>query len=404
MEGSPSKLSKEEIIRWLEDRRSEILSFLREVPPALLLAAALALTIYVVQKPASVIDQAWPHFEVFHRGILWLLRSTAFRSIVTPLVFLVGYGLAYYTIWIRGRRFIIVSDFRVWGSLEKKHPAKGIAGRLQDELMRLLDEMRAPQSGLPTERARAEASAAPWTSEPKPILGGGFVPETQVSLQYEGISLEGLHTFFRRVTGRELVITGDLFSHPNGFLIVARTRDYGPWEVLVGSLDAISLGKGLQRLAIRILTTLSQGFLPKEANNFVFLQFKAAELEEYDLLIRLADLVTQTASAKYEKIVQLNFAGAYYQRGTWHLTNGRPAQARLDFKEAIDWCPEDLNESDEALIAAGTKLSEANKSLGFVDEAEEALKEVAAIQQRRASTAVQATPSPNEGGEHSEGG
>jgi|GEM_PF-3455564 len=355
---------------------NDLKAFFKEVPAAFLFVASLMFAIYVAYQPATLIDRGWSRFEVFQRSVLWLVRGTAFRSIVGPVALLVSYGALYYGFRIRGRRFIVVSDFRVWGNLEKKNPAKGIAGRLQDELMRLLADMRSSDSDFPTEKARAVAASELQkdVSEFHPPLGEGFAPPpTQVTLQYEGISLEGLHTFIRRKCGREVVVTGDLFPHPKGFLLVARTENDGPWEVLIQSLDSISLGIGLQRMALRILTTLAQGFLPKEPNNFVFLRFKAEELEEYNLVVRLAKLASdaialKSASTDDVTTAQENLADAYFKRGLWHLEKGIPELAKRDFIEAIDWYPNDFLDALE-------KLAEANQKLGLMADADSALSE-----------------------------
>src|SRR5206468_2302839 len=140
-------------------------------------------------RPAALIDQPWPYFQAFQRGMLWLVRGTAFRSVTGSVMLLLLYGFLYYVFRVHGRRFIVVTEFRVWGGLKKEIHGKGIAGRLQDELMYLLAEMEAPESGLPSERARAGVAQA--ESQPKPPMPGALtLPETQVTLQYEGVSLE----------------------------------------------------------------------------------------------------------------------------------------------------------------------------------------------------------------------
>jgi hypothetical protein len=343
--------------------------------PCMGLLAAITYAAYWL--PPGFMDQSWPHFDVLRRSTLWLVRGTAFRSLAGPLLLFVTYAAIYYWLRIRGRRFIVVSDFRVWGNLEKKSPAKGVAGRLQDELMRLLADMRSSDSDFPTESSRAVAASELQRDdlEPHPPLGESFAPPpTQVTLQYEGISLEGLHTFIRRTSGREVVVTGDLFAHPNGFVLVARTENDGPWEVLIQSLDSISLGIGLQRMALRILTTLAQGFLPKEPNNFVFLRFKAEELEEYNLVVRLAKLASNAIYLKSASTnddvttAQENLADAYFKRGLWHFKKGRFQPAKRDFIEATEWDPNDFLEAWE-------KLAEANHKLGLTVEAKSALSE-----------------------------
>lgn len=350
-------------------RWNDFKSFFKELPSAVVFAVILGVVAFVASRPATSIEAPWPYFQVLQRHVLWLVRSTAFRSIVAPLALLVSYGAFYYTFGVRGRRFIVVSDFRVWGSLEKKTPAKGVAGRLQDELMRLLAEMRAPKPGLPPERSMADSanrSLKAGTPKSKPELGGGFVPDTQVTVQYEGISLEGLHTFFRRYTKREVVITGELLNHPNGFLIVARTKDHGPWEILIRSLDALSLRIGLQRLAIRILTTLSQGFLPIEANNFVFLQFKAIELEEYDLAVRLAELALDAAPRRYKNEGQRNLAAAHIVKGFWLTEKNQHKKAIVEYEKATESFPQSWQ--------AWNNLGLAYKELGEKEKSDDAFR------------------------------
>jgi tetratricopeptide (TPR) repeat protein len=346
---------------------SDVRSFVREAPAAFVFAIGLILVPIIAYQPAVRIDRPWAYFQTLQRGALWLVRGTAFRSVAGPVFLMLVYGFLYYVFRVHGRRFIVVTEFRVWGELEKAIHVKGIAGRLQDELMYLLAEMEAPESGLPSEKARAGilGGGQAESRQPKPPMPGGLtLPETQVTLQYEGVSLEGLHTFIRRSTGREIVVTGDALQHSNGVLIVARTRDKGPWEVLSKGSDAVALREALQRLALRILTTLAQGFLPKEANTFVFLQFKAEELnEEYDLRIRLLELALNAAPRKQKLNARKNLAIGNYYRGKWHWKANRHSEADRDFERAIKVC-----DDPEVL----TDLGNAIKELGAATEAEKA--------------------------------
>jgi len=324
--------------RNLKDAPLNIRSFIRESPAAVVIALIVILVPIVAYQPAARIDRPWAHLQTLQRAVLWLVRGTAFRAVAGPLVLLLLYGFLYYVFRVHGRRFIVVTEFRVWGELEKTIHAKGIAGRLQDELMYLLAEMESKETGLPSEIARAGFRKA--ESQPKPPMPGELtLPETQVTFQYEGISLEGLHTFIRRSTGREIVVTGDVLDHPDGVLIIARTRNKGPWEVLAKGTKTAALGEALPRLALRILTTLTQGFLPKAYNIFVFLHFKAKELnEDYDLRVRILELGLEVAPPKQRRGAQKNLSTGYYLRGEWYWNQERYPEAERDFENAIEVC------------------------------------------------------------------
>lgn len=393
MEGDQKELSKKEKIgrwlrstwndvksffkavgRWLRSRWNDAKSFFKEAPPAVLLAVGLAVAIYVAHKPASVIDHEWSRFEVFHRGILWLVRSTAFRSIVAPLVLLVSYGLVYYAFWIRGRWFIVVSDFRVWGKLKQRLPVKGAEALLRDELLRLESELKPARPEGPndsfdvSEQARMKARPVVLEDE------GISLPETYVTLQYEGISLEAMHTLVRRVTGREVVINGDLMRIPSGVKLVARTSDDGPWEVVVKSADLETLRFGMQRLALQIITAaMTKRFRPKSERVCARLQLKAKELEEYEQALDLAKLGFQVARGKVEKTnARTNLATAYNDAGIGLGNSEKYREACSNFFDAIRVDPrfddtfnnlklateliQDKQESDETLIAEAEEI------------------------------------------------
>lgn len=295
------------------------------------------------------------------RGLSYLLGSAVVQSVLGVLSLLALYVVLYWS-YIWKRRFIVVSEFRVWGVLANEFPAKGVEARLRDELMRLLDEMAAPEWGQPPERARAtEASNIQIdSSEPKPSLsvsGGQLLAETNVTLQYQGISLEALNTLVRRVTGRELMITGDLLKGPKGPLLVARTTDDGPWEVLIEKSDSATLEDGLRRLALRVLTTFTQRFLPRETNAFVFLQFKAEELEEYGLIARLAKLGLKAARRRDKGAARENVAAAYNTIGAWLARKGMIPEAIQQIEEAIKWNPSlKVYEENLANLHEGSKI------------------------------------------------
>src|ERR1041385_2176414 len=101
------------VSQWFVARRDDVKSFFKEVRrPALIIAILLA-GLLVASQPSDFIDKSWPRFAVLQRSILWFLRSTAVRSIVGPLALFIGYGIIYW-VSVRGRQFIVVSDFRIW--------------------------------------------------------------------------------------------------------------------------------------------------------------------------------------------------------------------------------------------------------------------------------------------------
>jgi hypothetical protein len=301
----------------------------------------LLLLVLATLLPAGFFDRGWLYFDIVRRVFLWLIRSTAFRSIVSPIVILVGYGSVYW-LFVRRRLFIVVSDFRVWGELAERFPQKGVEARLRDEIMRLWDELRASVSGQHPEKASAFGKPAPIA--PKPTLRGGVatglsLPEAHVTLQYQGVSLEAIHTFYRRIMGLEVVISGDLMEHPSqGLTLAARTVDETPWEVSVNDNDSEALAIGLRKLALRISVSYSQRFLPADVNTFVFLQEKARQLED-ELVVRLAQLGFDTASDEFKLVAKENVADAYNSRGVWLARKSRYREAVKEFEEALALIP-----------------------------------------------------------------
>ena len=286
------------------------------------------------------IEGRWLPFDVPRRFFSWLLGGAVVQSILGALSLLAGYGLVYYWISIRKRRFIVVSEFRVWGELATKCPEKGVAALLRDELMSLWNEMRAPDSA---------QDSSDTTSSDRPRLpddGGISLPETHVTLQYEGISLEGMHTFIRRTSGREMVITGDLVGNPSEPMLVARTANEGSWKAQVKNSD---LGDGLQRLALQIMTTMTQRFQLESARTFALLQIKASELREYDLALRLAKL--GWLAAPDTDITKGNLAIAHHDRGVELFINEKYEEAAQHFEEAVKLKPDFVEAYDHLGLA-----------------------------------------------------
>lgn len=296
----------------------------------------------------------------FRTAFPWVFGTAFVQSLLAPILLLIVYVLVY--LWrIRGRWFIVVSDFRVWDDVAPKFPDKGVAARLRDELMRLCGEMRSKDSEQPIEKARATANLAVSEARP-PLYAGDFVslPETHVTIQYKGLTIEAFHTFLRRISKREIVVTGDVVKDANGLVFVARTTDDGPWEVRVDENPG-ALGIGLRRLALRMITTFVQRFLPKEMNVFVFLQREAGDVEEHELAVRLADLGLKAASDRDCVRAKRNLAIAYVNLGGSIAEKARTqkatemvketAKAIEKFKKAIELDPE-LPEAWQAIAIA----------------------------------------------------
>jgi hypothetical protein len=290
--------------------------------------------------PVGLFDRSWLYFDILRRSLLWLVRSTAFRSIIAPIAILAGYGFVYW-LFVRKRLFIVVSDFRVWGKLAERFPQKGVEARLRDEIMRLWDELRAVVSGQQPEKASVFGKPAPI--QPKPTLPGGVdtgisLPEAHVTLQYQGVSLEAIHTFYRRILRREIVISGDVMEHLQGLALSARTFDETPWEVSVKDSDSEALAIGLRKLALRIAISFSRRFIPDDVNTFVFLQEKARQLED-ELVVRLAQLGLDAASDEFKLVANENVALAYNSRGVWLAKKRKYREAVREFQQALDLVP-----------------------------------------------------------------
>lgn len=338
--------------------------------PLLVVGLVSAIIYAGYRVPADFMDRNWPQFDVFRRSLSWLLGGTVVRSILGPLALLAAYGVIQ-RFRIRKQWFIVVTEFRVWAGVADKFPDKGVAARLGDELMRLWKEIKARDP-----KRRLEAVSQNVGSNHKRNVAeagevalydavGFSLPETQVTLQYEGISIEAVHAFIRRLTKREVVITGDLMDHADGLALMARTTDEGPWEVRVEGADSAALDGGLQRLALRIMTTLTEKFQPKAANAFVVLQIKAGELREYDLALQLARLGYMAAPDPHK--ASRNLATAQNDIGRALAQEENYAGAISEFKKAI--------ELDPLFVQAYENLALAHKSLGQESEAETALEQ-----------------------------
>jgi hypothetical protein len=312
---------------------------------------------------ADFMEHPLPHFDVLRRSIWWLFAGAAVRAILGPLALLVGYGVIHRFL-IRKRWFIVVSEFRAWGKLAEKYPEPGIAAALGDELMRLWAEMRVlgARKGSSDENSD-QSPSGPDDYETGSIQlghGGLSLPETNITLQYNGISLEAMHSFVRRFTGREVVITGDLIRHPSGLLLAARTsrdepwqvlvkrydsheaNDRKPWEVLINTADSDPLEIGLRRLAFLIMTTMVQRFQPKPERTFALLQIKARKLGDFDLAIQLAKLALKAArdAVRDEGKVKRNLATAYNDKGVALAKKEKYSEALPNFGEAFELDPE----------------------------------------------------------------
>ena len=349
-------------------------------PTRLVLGVGLVGTMYAAYRlPAGFFDRNWLHFDILRRCLLWLVRSTAFRSLVGPLLLLASYFFTYW-LFIRKRRYIVISEVRVWGALEKDFPPKGVAARLrdslmslQDELMKLWSEMRLPEREKPTKHASQGASPILFEDE------GLSLPETEVTLQYEGFSVEALSTFVRRFTKRELVITADVSKfRSDSLLLVGRGADDGPWRVAVAGLDSAALDLGLRRLAVRILSGFAERHLSKEANAFVLLQTKAREIEDYDQAFHLAQL--GWGAAPDTEIAKWNLATAYNDCGIGFGEKDEYPEAILNFAKAIEY--------NAKFEEAYRNLARAYEAVGDEENRAAALKNADEIRAERSNDSI----------------
>jgi hypothetical protein len=292
---------------------------------------------YLAYQPDDLIDKEWSHFQVFQRGLFWFLRGTAVRSLLGALGVLLICSFAYW-VRIRKQRFIVVSDFRVWGVLSNKFPKEGVVALLRDELMKLSQGTRSLPATTPGGVTPSPEQDSIEKAHVLFIAGGLSLPETHITLQYEGISLEAFLTFVRRTTKREVVISGDLLETNNGIVLFARGTDDGPWQVIVEGSDSEAFRSGLQRLSLRIMATLAERFQPKAARAFGLLQNEARELGEYDLAFRLAKRAYRAAPESLQ--AKSNLAIAHSDLGV-ELTNKEMyAKAIREFEEATTLNPE----------------------------------------------------------------
>jgi len=349
------------------------------------LTRALLVVVLLLEVWRAFIEDRWPGLDALRHATFWLLGNTVFQAILIPLSLLAVYGLIYW-LHIRNGRYIVVAEFRAWGKLAEKFTDKGLAARLRDELMRLWQEMRAQKLGPLPETARATAysrTALDFSAKKPPrflakLAKGLSLPEAHVTLQYEGISVEAVHTFIRRIGKREVVITADLMEDSGELVLAARTATNGPWEVRVKNSDSLELG--LRRLSLRIMTTLAQEFLPKNANIFVFLHYKARDLKEDELVVRLADLGLEATPHRLKEYAKKNIAKAYNERGIWLAKKECHLDAIVEFERAIKLFP------DYAL--AYRNLARAHNATGNKEKADAAFKKAKEVEKRLKASAL----------------
>lgn len=361
------------ILKWFFTRR----------PIRILIGVGLLLVIYTVYRPPEDIISNIRLLDFLWRLLSWLFGSEVVRSILGLFSLLVCYCIFY---WFRIRKgqFIVVSEFQVWGDLAQKFPEKGMTARLRDELMRLWNWMRvgdhlslsaaaSPDEGSSDEQRFERARQVLRDDVSLSLREQKQLLETHVTLQYKGISLEAIHTFVRRITGRELVITGDLMNHLSGLALLARTTDYGPWEVLVENSDSVTLGRGLQRLALRIITDMMQRFKPKLERGYTLLQIKARELKDYDQALILAEL--SFLAAPDSKKAKRNLGTAHNDIGVELALMERYEEAIAKFEEASKLNPQ----FKEAHINLGNAYKEVEKK----QDRDKALREAERIREKQ---------------------
>lgn len=355
-------------------------AFFLKAPRPTFLFFLLLMAIWIGYQPASLIDNTWSHFQVFQRALLWFLRTTAVRSIVGPLLLFVGYGL-FYRLWLGRRKFIVVAKFRIWGQARDKErfPDNGVEARLRDELKRLWGELRAlrAEESLAGSGDVSDGETDNFGKGEIQLQGDLSLPEANVTLQYEGISPEAVHTFIRQFTGVETVITGDLIVNSDGLKLIARTIYDGPWEIAVNtdsaskgvttevierefwkiSLDSNSeaLGVGLRRMAFMIIARIVPKFQTKPETAYALLQTKARRDGENDLALHLAELGLQAAreGGRDETIVKRNLATAYNDKGVELAQQESYEQALRKFVRAFEVDPKFDRAYKNAKQAAG---------------------------------------------------
>ena len=297
-----------------------------------------------------------------------------------PLLLFVGYGL-FYRLWLGRRKFIVVAKFRIWGQARDKErfPDNGVEARLRDELKRLWGELRAlrAEESLAGSGDVSDGETDNFGKGEIQLQGDLSLPEANVTLQYEGISPEAVHTFIRQFTGVETVITGDLIVNSDGLKLIARTIYDGPWEIAVNtdsaskgvttevierefwkiSLDSNSeaLGVGLRRMAFMIIARIVPKFQTKPETAYALLQTKARRDGENDLALHLAELGLQAAreGGRDETIVKRNLATAYNDKGVELAQQESYEQALRKFVRAFEVDPKFDRAYKNAKQAAG---------------------------------------------------
>lgn len=276
--------------------------------PAIFIVVFLA-AIWISYQPSTVIDNNWSRFQVFQRGLFWFLRGTAIRTLFGGLTVL---GICSFVYWLKiwRQRFVVVTEVRVWGPLAQKFPPAGVTARLRDELMLVCNVAMEADSD-----KKASVDGNEWNEKRQVQLieGGLSLPETHITLQYEGISFEGFLTFVRRITNREVVLSGDVAEQDGSLLFFARGTHDGPWKITISGDDTSTLDRGLRRLALHIMATLTERFEPKAASAFGLLHKKARELKDYDLGLHLAKLGFRAAPDSFP--AKSNLATAYSDLG-----------------------------------------------------------------------------------------
>ena len=176
--------------------------------------------------------------------------SATWRMLVSlPAFYLAIFAMAAYALWEARTPVTMITPFQV---PKADLPFSGdiVADALQDALKSIRNEieeerqdpgLRSSETGLPDLRNMLIPAFRRIQAPPR------------FAVEVKGVSYERILSFARDLMGTETTVSGDVVLNRNGFVLMARAADAGPWESVSSPISAEGLREASKDLAKKIL-------------------------------------------------------------------------------------------------------------------------------------------------------